>query len=87
MWGVENLGHLAVVNAVEFSTEGGVGVLVFEGLSVRLLPGTSFLAASTSSLRGRRSEGVVVEVPSWRGEVKPSVTAGPEPALVASLVQ
>jgi hypothetical protein len=74
-WGVarrvENLGHLAVVDAIEVLAEGGVGVLVLEGLPVRLLLGTSFLAASTSSLRGRRSEGVVVEVPSWRREVEP----------------
>ena len=68
---VEYFGHLTVVGAVEVLAEGGVSVLVFQGLFVRPLLGASLLAALASSLRGRRSEGVVVEVPSWRGEVEP----------------
>ena len=67
---VEYFGHLVVDSAVEVSTEGGVGVLVFEGLFV-WLPFVSFLAMLASDLRGWRSEGVVVEVPSWRREVEP----------------
>ena len=70
-WGVEDFGHLAVVGAVGVLTEGGVSVLVFEGLPVRPLLGASFLAVSVSSLRVWRSEGVIVDVPSWRGEVEP----------------
>ena len=33
-WRVEYFGHLAVIGAVEILTEGGVSVLVFEGLFV-----------------------------------------------------
>jgi len=68
-WRVKYFGHLAVVGAIEVLAEGGVSVLVFEGLFV--WPLLSFLAALASSLRGGRSEGVVVEVPRWRGEVEP----------------
>jgi hypothetical protein len=70
-WGVEDFGHLMVIGAVEVSAEGGVGVLVLEGRLVRLLLGASLLATLASSLRSRGSEGVVVEVPSWRREVEP----------------
>jgi hypothetical protein len=70
-WRVEYLGHLAVICAVEVLAEGGMGVLVLEGLLVRLPLGISPLATLASSLRGRRSEGIVVEVPSRRGEVEP----------------
>jgi len=70
-WRVEYFGHLAMVGAVEVLAEGGVGVFVLEGVSARLLLGGSLLATLASSLRVRRSEGVVVEVPSWRGEVEP----------------
>jgi hypothetical protein len=60
-----------MVSAVELSTEGGVGVFVLEGLDVRLLLGFSFLAALASVLRSWRSEGVVIEVPSWWGKFEP----------------
>ena len=69
--GVEYFGHLAVIGAVEVLAEGGVGVFVLEGVFARLLLGGSLLATLASSLRSRRSEGVVVEVPSWRGKVEP----------------
>ena len=70
-WRVEYFGHLVVIGTVEVLAEGGVSVLVFKGLLVRPLLGASFLVTLASSLRGWRSEGVVVEVPSWRGEVEP----------------
>ena len=70
-WRVEYFGHLAVVDAVDVLAEGSVGVLVLEGSLVRLLLGVSLLATLASSLRSRGNEGVVVEVPSWRGEVEP----------------
>ena len=70
-WRVKYFGHLAVVSAVGLSTKGSMGVFVLEGLSVRPLLGASFLMALVSALRSQGSEGVVVEVPSWRGEVEP----------------
>jgi len=70
-WRVEYFGHLVVIGAVEVLAEGGVGVFVLKGLLVRPLLSASLLATLASSLRSRGSEGVVVEVPSWRGEVEP----------------
>ena len=71
VWRVEYLRHLAVIGAVEVVTEGGVSILVLEGVLVRLPLGVSPLATLASSLRVRGSEGVFVKVPSWRGEVEP----------------
>jgi hypothetical protein len=52
---VEYFGHLAVIRAVEVLAEGGVSVLVLEGLLVRLLL-VSLLAMLASSLRDWQSE-------------------------------
>ena len=70
-WRVEYFRHLVVVGAVEVLAEGGVGVFVLKRLLVRPLLGASPLVTLASSLRSWRGEGVVVEVPSWRGEVEP----------------
>jgi hypothetical protein len=56
-----------VEGAVDVLAEGGVGVLMFEGLSFGLLLVASFAAL----VRDGRRKGGVVKVPSRQQEVKP----------------
>ena len=69
--GVEDLGHLAMVGAVEVLTEGSVGVLVFKGPVFSLLFLVTFLATLASKLRSGWSKGVIVDVPGQWGKVEP----------------
>jgi hypothetical protein len=59
--GVDCLRHSGMDGAVLVVAEGSVGVLVVEGLVLRLL--LAFATALVSALRIQRGKGVVVEVP------------------------
>ena len=65
--GVEDFGHLSVDGAVGVMAEGGMGVLVLEGLDFGLFPPVVFLVMLTSKLRSRWNKGVVVNAPGRRG--------------------
>ena len=66
--GVEYFRHLAVVSAVGVITEGGMGVLMFEGLGLAFV---TLVVLSASRRWSRGSEGIVIEVPGRRGKLVP----------------